>query len=256
MNVKFTASEKKTGNKGSVATLVEYLEKENQGKDILDAEMFFDQTHDKVSKYDVIHNIDKNKRKLGAKDAKFYMLVISPSEKELDFLNNDLSKLKEYTRALMKAYAENFKKEGLGADDILYYAKVEQHRYDKRHNKVKKGNNIHIHVIISRRDKQQRFKLSPMTNHINSSQGPIKGGFSRKSFYEASEQVFDKAFNYERDFKDSWEYQYTVKHGSQEQIDKLHQKIVDGVPEKNISQVRKDNTLLLWSNFTYANWQV
>lgn len=60
------------------------------------------------------------------------------------------------------------------------------------------------------------YKLSPMTNHINSSQGPIKGGFSRKAFYEASEQVFDKAFKYERDFKDSWEYQYTMKHGSQE----------------------------------------
>lgn len=60
-----------------------------------------------------------------------------------------------------------------------------------------------------------------MTNHIDSTKGPIKGGFNRKAFYQASEQVFDKVFNYERDFKDSWEYQYTMKHGSEKDIAQL-----------------------------------
>ena len=237
MNVKFTASEKKTGNKGSVRTLVEYLEKENKGKELLDHEMFFDHTHNHVSMYDVIDQIDGNKRKLGAKDAKFYMLVISPSEKELAFINNDIDKLKTYTRELMNAYAENFNKDGLLGENILYFAKVEKERYDKRHNKIKNGVNTHIHVIISRRDKDQKYKLSPVTNHINSTKGIIKGGFSRISFYEKSEQVFDKLIQYPREFKDSWEYQYTMKHGSQDKISEMlrSRQIEDPIKIKEIN---------------------
>ena len=211
MNLKFAASEKKIGNKGSVETLVIYLEKENKGKDKGDCEYFFNQDSDTIFPSDVVNRIDTNKKKLGANDAKFYMLILSPSEKENEFLGNDPGKLKAYTREFMNAYAANFNKEGLQGSDLVYFAKVEFNRYDIN-KEVKDGNNLHVHIIVSRRDKNQFYKLSPMTNHQNTKSGPVKGGFCRKDLMIESEQIFDKKFNYNRTLEETWDYQFAKKH--------------------------------------------
>jgi len=211
MNLKFAASEKKVGNKGSAETLVIYLEKENKGKDMADREYFFNHDSNTIFPGEVINRIDNNKKKLGANDAKFYMLILSPSEKENEFLGNDPDKLKAYTREFMNAYAANFNKEGLQGSDLVYFAKVENNRYDENKN-VKVGNNLHVHIIVSRRDKNQYYKLSPMTNHRNTNSGPVKGGFCRKDLMIESEQIFDKTFNYNRSLEETWDYQFAKKH--------------------------------------------
>lgn len=217
MNLKFAASEKKIGNKGSVETLVVYLEKENKDKNIIDHEFFFDQEKETIFPADVINRIDNNKKKLAANDSKFYMLILSPSEKENEFLNNDPDKLKTYTREFMNAYAANFNK-GLQGSDLVYFAKVERNRYDKN-KEIKDGNNLHIHIIVSRRDKNQYYKLSPMTNHRNTNSGPVKGGFCRKDLMIESEQIFDKTFNYNRSLEETWDYQFAKKHKLELPID-------------------------------------
>lgn len=210
MNLKFAASEKKIGNKGSVETLVTYLEKENKDKNISEHEFFFNHENEIIFPGEVINRIDNNKKKLGANDAKFYMLILSPSEKENEFLANDPEKLKTYTREFMNAYAANFNK-GLQGSDLVYFAKVEYNRYDQN-KKVKDGNNLHVHIIVSRRDKNQFYKLSPMTNHQNTKSGPVKGGFCRKDLMIESEQIFDKKFNYNRTLEETWDYQFAKKH--------------------------------------------
>lgn len=210
MNLKFAASEKKIGNKGSVETLVVYLEKENKDKNIVDHEFFFDHEKETIFPKEVINRIDTNKKKLGANDSKFYMLILSPSEKENEFLGNDPDKLKAYTREFMNAYAANFNK-GLQGSDLLYFAKVERNRYNKN-KEIKDGHNLHVHIIVSRRDKNQYYKLSPMTNHRNTKSGPIKGGFSRKDLMIESEQIFDRTFNYNRSMEETWDYQFAKKH--------------------------------------------
>jgi hypothetical protein len=213
MNLKFAVSEKKTGNKGSVRTLVAYLEKENKGKDLIDQEFFFNHHREMIFASEVIQKIDSNNRKLGKEDSKFFMLVLSPSEIELRFLNSSKKALIDYTRKVMDAYAKNYNK-GITGDDLLYFAKLERNRYTRK-KEIREGLNTHIHVIVSRRDINQKFKLSPMTNHKESNSGAVKSGFSRKKLMQESEFIFDKSFNYPRTKEESWEFQFNKKHNVQ-----------------------------------------
>ena len=80
----------------------------------------------------------------------------------------------------------------------------------------KDGNNLHVHIIVSRKDYQQKFKLSPLANQ-RSGQGVVNGkkiaskGFDRDAFVEKGEKLFDKKFGYQRNIKDS--YNYKKNHG-------------------------------------------
>lgn len=210
MNVSFgsTVFGTKADNKGSCMKLAFYLEKENEGKGENEKRHFFSHSSDKVSVEEVIKSIDANKRKLGKKDSKYFLLNISPSQKELRFISKGQEEkfLMAYTRNLMNKYAENFRK-GLQGEDLMYFAKFEENRYDKKTKEPKPGLNFHVHVIISRRDLQQRYKLSPETNHINSKKGVIKGGFNRNNFRQTSQELFDQMTGYSRKVEDSFNFQ-------------------------------------------------
>src|SRR5664280_1114931 len=76
-------SSKKDNNRGSCNDLINYLEKENQEKDIFSLEKFFDQKTNDVSFCTAQSSIDKNKGKLGKDEIKFYMITVNPSKDEL-----------------------------------------------------------------------------------------------------------------------------------------------------------------------------
>lgn len=232
MNIKVSASEK-GNNKGSCLALVEYLNKENEGKEFDGHRHFFTQGEDMVTRAEVQQAIDSNHRKLSKKDAKFYMITVSPSERELQHIKCSERALREYTRRVMNTYAENFKK-GLAGEDLVWFAKIEEKRMDRRTKAQKPGLNWHVHVIVSRRDKQQRFKLSPQSNHRKTTNGPVRGGFDRNSFREGCEQAFDNQFHYQRLWKESFLFQNTVKNGSQRDQDRI----------KSITTIKRPVTLL------------
>lgn len=48
--------------------------------------------------------------------------------------------------------------------------------------------NIHCHLIVSRKDQANKKKLSPLTNHRNTNNGIIKGGFDRVTLFQQVEQ--------------------------------------------------------------------
>ena len=77
-----------SGEKGqhtaTVQPLVRYLEKEDRACE--QPPVFFDQSRSAVPSEEVIKVIDGNTKKLGCKDEKYFMLTISPSEKELRHL--------------------------------------------------------------------------------------------------------------------------------------------------------------------------
>ncbi|GAA3622739.1 MobB family relaxase [Flavivirga jejuensis] len=124
--------------KGSVGDFVEYLEKENEDKDLEVEEYFFDQYNDRVSPEQVIKGIDENTARLPKKAPKFYSLVISPSPRELKHIGNNPEKLRIYTRELMKDYAASFYRDKrVTVDDIKYYAKLE-------HTRTFKGTDLQI----------------------------------------------------------------------------------------------------------------
>lgn len=210
MIVKFgsTVYGKKVSNKGSCNKLANYLEKENENKPDNEKRHFFTHFEEGIQVNEVINSIDKNIKKLGKKDSKYFLLNINPSEKELALFPKDKIEdfLMDYTRNLMDDYAKNFNK-GLLGKDLLYYAKYEENRYDKITKKPKPGLNYHVHVIISRRDLEQKYKLSPETNHINSKVGVIRGGFNRNTFRLASEKLFDRMTGYDRSLADTFVFQ-------------------------------------------------
>lgn len=202
-------------NTGSCRQLVNYMEHEDLeriGKGIY-TEGFFNLTDDNIYKSKVIKNIDSNIGQLLKTDAKFYAIHVSPSEKELRLMGNteqeQAEAMKRYIRkVVIPEYAKNFNK-GLSAEDIKFYGKIHFSR-DRSDNEL----NMHCHLIVSRKDQTNKKKLSPLTNHKNTTKGTVKGGFDRKNLFQQLEQGFDKLFSYQRQLTETFEYCNTMKNGS------------------------------------------
>ena len=202
-------------NAGSSRQLASYMEHEDlerMEKGIY-TDGFFNLTEDNIYKSKVIKDIDTNTGQLLKTDAKFYAIHVSPSEKELQAMGNteqeQAEAMKRYIREVfIPEYAKNFNK-GLTEADIKFYGKIHFDR-SRSDNEL----NMHCHLIVSRKDQANKKKLSPLTNHKNTKNGVIKGGFDRVNLFQQAEQGFDKLFGYNRQLSESFEYSNTMKNGS------------------------------------------
>lgn len=249
-------------NRGSTKDLAMYLEKENEGKDIKDHELFFDHTQDNVFVQEVIQTLDSNKKGLKNDETKFYEMSISFSQRELSHIKaNNPTKADQreaiqlYIRKAMDDYARHFER-GLDGKDLVYFAKIEYNRRyhpeDKSLKDVykqnyqineqlksarsegniraakdleskyvrdkegtiilpgnqKAGDNTHVHIIVSRRDRAQKISLSPLANSKGSKNKlngkEVKIGFDRDKYVSTIEQSFDKTFGYDRQFHERY----------------------------------------------------
>jgi len=148
-------------NSGSCHGTANYLEHEEkermqQGQE---REHFFTHEGRQVPKSEVVNKIDNNKAQLKTKDAKYFVITVSPSKKELAKMGNtpeEQSKaMKEYiNEKVIPQYAQNFNK-GLESKDILYYAKVHHER-----GKGKGEGNLHAHIIVSRKTIDNKMQIS------------------------------------------------------------------------------------------------
>ena len=234
MMTKIPASGKGLSSRsGSCGGLAAYLEKEELGK-------WFGQKLENVPGYQVVADIDANKRNLGIADDKYYQIVLAPSKAELAHIGSDVEALKAFTRSAMEAYAQNFGK-GIDSKDLVWYAKIEHSRsYDHTDRVVqlgeqvkgglKLGDQTHIHVIVSRTENLREYKqglaeglhkrknpyhLSPLTNHKGTTKGVVLGGFERNGFSQRVEQSFDRQFGYERSLTESFRYLHGMKYGDE-----------------------------------------
>ena len=210
-------------NSGSCASYAYYLEHENRWKKKKGQKdkilPFFDKNRKIVPMSTVIKNIDANKGGLHAEDAKFFSLVINPSEKEIEMLGvtreEKLESLHRMVNSMMDRYATGFNKDDVrNHQELLYYYTVHEYR-ENDDGTVRPG--IHVHIIVSRKDNSGKYKLSPMTNHRGESSGVIKSGFNRDSFYRDCERIFDTSFGYQRRISESYDYHNTMRHGSNEE---------------------------------------
>ena len=202
-------------NAGSSRQLASYMEHEDlerMEKGIY-TDGFFNLTDDNIYKSKVIKDIDNNIKQLLKTDAKFYAIHVSPSESELRAMGNTEQEkaeaMKRYIREVfIPEYANNFNKE-LSEADIKFYGKI---HFDRScsDNEL----NMHCHLIVSRKDQANKKKLSPLTNHKNTTKGVIKGGFDRVSLFQQAEKGFDKLFGYNRLQAESFDYHNTMKNGS------------------------------------------
>ena len=216
MHIDFAPPSNGTYNNASscrqLATYLEHEDLERMEKGIY-TEGFFNLTDDNIYKSQVIKDIDTNIGQLLKTDAKFYAIHVSPSEKELRTMGNteqeQAESMKQYIRKVfISEYAKNFNKE-LSALDIKFYGKIHFDR-SRSDNEL----NMHCHLIVSRKDQTNKKKLSPLTNHKNTANGIIKGGFNRMNLFQQVEQGFDKLFSYNRQLSQSFEYSNTMKNGS------------------------------------------
>lgn len=216
MHIDFTPPTNGTyNNSGSSRRLANYLEHEDlerMEKGIY-TEGFFNLTEDNIYKSKVIKDVDANIGQLLKTDAKFYAIHVSPSKKEIQAMGNteqeQAEAMKRYIREVfIPEYAKNFNKE-LSATEIKFYGKI---HFDR--SRLNNELNIHCHLIVSRKDQVNKKKLSPLTNHKNTKNGIIKGGFDRVNLFLQLEQGFDKLFNYNRQPKESFTYRNTMTNGS------------------------------------------
>ncbi|GHU98868.1 clindamycin resistance transfer factor BtgB [Bacteroidia bacterium] len=205
-------------NAGSSRQLVNYMEHEDMER-IANGDFtegFFNLAEDGIFKADVIRRIDANIGQLMKTDAKFYAIHVSPSATELVQMGKTEKEqsdaMKRYIREVfIPAYAKNFNK-GLDANDILFYGKIHFNRA-----RSDKASFMHCHLIVSRKDQSNKKKLSPLTNHRNTKQGAIKGGFDRKNLFQQAESGFDKLFGYQRDLQETFVYCNTMKNGTMDE---------------------------------------
>jgi mobB protein len=214
-------------NSGSCGGVANYLQHEDlqrmqEGQTV---EQFFDQKRDSVKPDAVVNDIDNNRKGLKAQEAKFFVITVAPSRKELQTMGKTKAEqaqaMKDYIRnEVMPKYAEGFGK-GLKTDDLKYYAKI----HHERHGKDRED--LHAHIIVSRKTQDCGKSISPKSNHTGQKNtGAVKGGFNRNAFFESCEKGFDKRFGHDRDIKESFEYRNAVKHGSPQEIKEQTAKVV------------------------------
>lgn len=226
------------GSSGQLANYLEHEDLERMEKGFY-TEGFFNLVDDNIYKSTVIKDLDSNIGQLLKTDAKFYAIHVSPSEKELRAMGStekeQAEAMKRYIREVfIHEYAKNFNKE-LSASDIKFYGKIHFNR-SRSDNEL----NIHCHLIVSRKDQSNKKKLSPLTNHKNTKNGVIKGGFDRVNLFQQAEQGFDKLFNYNRQLSEAFEYYNIMKNSTITNKLRL-QKREQNTPKQNFTSEKKDS---------------
>ncbi|MBB5637029.1 hypothetical protein HDE68_002942 [Pedobacter cryoconitis] len=229
-------------NKGSSGGLTNYLEKENRLYKKQDPEYWFNHRGKHIEPYEVRRSIDNNIAKLSKTDAKFFLINISPSQKELRYLKEQFGtesakdQLKIYAEKVMDEYAKNFKRNGIdSAKDLMWFGKLENYRYYthkdkevlngiKKRGERKEGEQMHIQIIVSRKDISNKVKLSPMNNSKGKNEMHSKklGQFNRVAFKQSGETLFDNLFEFDRKLKDTLVYANIQKNGSLTQREQLN----------------------------------
>ena len=186
-------------NTGSCAQTLNYLQHEAVGEGQEAA--FFNADSDELSAAQLLQTIDSNVKGLRATDAKFYSLVLSPSEQELTHIGSDPDKLRAYTREVMSQYAQNFSLPGgrqLGSQDIKWGAVLHQDRTHRgtdpevlagtaKAGQKRAGLQAHVHVIVSARDAEQKITLNP---------GGRRQRFDLMRWQTAAGRQFEQQFGY------------------------------------------------------------
>ncbi|MCX2582715.1 DUF5712 family protein [Pedobacter sp. MR22-3] len=241
---------KQTDNKASSNGLVNYLEKENRIHN-KEPEYWFNGSQTNIEPYEVRRKIDGNIAKLGRDDAKFFLINISPSQKEIAFLkqcygeNGAKYQMKVFAARVMDAYAQNFKRPGIESHlDLIWFGKLENYRYYshndlevkrgiKKRGDRKPGDQMHVQIIVSRKDATNKIKLSPQNTSRgkNAEHSKKMGQFDRVAFKQSGESLFDDLFGFDRHLNETMAYSNTLKNGT------LKERIEMKVQEEQLESV-------------------
>lgn len=245
MNIKIqnSGADGASNTKGSCSDLAHYIDHEDKDRQAAGLEPlpYTTPDGDEVTTEEVIAAIDANAKGLSRSADKFFHLVVSPSEDEIQAMGNTDEEVYrnglKLIKAISDAYAENFHRDGLlDSSDLELYWKPHFTR----------GNDgtlqFHIHGVVSRKTKNleglggKDLKISPLTNHRDTAKGPVKGGFDRTVFFQKCERLFDKLFQYNRKVAETFEYQNAMKHGTvEEKAEQTERLVAEGAEDLKAS---------------------
>ena len=272
MYINITDSEK-SNNKGSSGILVHYLDKECRLFPDVTEKYWFNGHSSQMLSYEVKNAIDNNIAKLSKTDAKFFLINISPSQKEIAWLKEQHGELGRkaftaYAIKMMDEYARNFNRPGINSHkDLLWFARLENHRYyshkdeqvksgEKKAGQIKDGEQMHIQIIVSRKDITNRIKLSPMNKSRgrNKTHSKKMGEFNRSAFKASGERVFDQMFAFERPINQTYQYANMQKNGTIEQQLNLQKEITTELAQTHLQEILLHDTSLLDMLFMKADY--
>jgi len=195
-------------NKQGCSNLMNYLDKENEGKEWEEKEGFFNDEKDNLSKTEAENLIDGNNKRLGKDDVKFYMFSVNPSSKEQKHLENIVSKslgeefnkdnpvhakaldkhIKEYSKDVMNVYADAFTRRDsdgnkikLTSQDLVYTAKLEKKRSYKVTDKEVIHNNKISKQIKELKEGLTNNKTSASNQAINNKINKLEKEYFRQN---------------------------------------------------------------------------
>jgi hypothetical protein len=269
-------------NKGSSSDLVHYLEKENRvaakQQPGTEQEYWFSNGRLDIQPFEVKSKIDNNRAKLANYEAKFYLVNINPSQKEILFLKEKYGekgaeeKLKEYGIKVMDQYARNFKRPGINSsNDLVWFGKLEHYRYYaykdkevrqglKQKGERKEGEQMHLQIIVSRKDVTNKIKLSPQNKSRgrNAEHSKKVGQFDRVAFKASGEKVFDLHFSFDRGLEDSFRYANGMKNGNTAQKIKLETEKMAGLTKRRTTRppLQQKQDLAPLNTYLPINWNI
>lgn len=199
-----------------------------------------------------------------------------------EWKNRGVKEQKEYAQTVVDEYVRNFKRPGIeSGKDLLWFGKLENHRYYNHHDpevaticrqknqptaygsfitaekqiqsnenqgirkrgERKEGEQMHVQIIVSRKDITNKIKLSPMNNSRGSNAEHSKkvGQFDRSAFKNSEERLFDEKFSFDRELTETFRYANTQKKGSLQERINLYFKTVKQEIQPSRQSVKEEN---------------
>lgn len=86
---------------------------------------------------------------------------------------------------------------------------------------------MHVQIIVSRKDKTNSIKLSPLNNSKgkNAEHSLKVGQFDRVALKLQAEKLFDALFDYDRSLQESFNYVNTMKNGDYDQREEMRDQL-------------------------------
>ena len=264
----YTQFNTSTGNTGSCSKLTNYLDKEQKNA-------WFNSSATGIQTKVVTAEIDRMGRG-GMKKREWGFIEIehNPSEKEQRAIiqkatgrvgvtqwsqlsseeqQRTKEEFMEFVREAQDVQARNYMKEAVkGGTDLKYFGKIETQRKYKGtddeviHKKVKQGDlkkglNMHVHIVQHRKTVDKKHKLSPIINARKiSAKNPVKAKFDRKMFFNSIEQLFDSRYGYNRKLGETFEYRTAIKFNRFLVKEELVNKAMDRNPTEKLKAFRAE----------------
>ena len=175
-------------------------------------------TRELVKDYAACFNREINGRKITEKDIKYYAKI--EHHRAFKGTDHQVKENQPYASKILKCQDE-IQKIKRGEIDgnipklekkILRLEKEAPHQQNGQRiiqGMLKEGNQSHIHIIVSRKDISNSYSLSPGSKYkaseVEMNGKMVKRGFDRDEFFSKAEKTFDRTFQYQRNFVETYQ---------------------------------------------------